>query len=136
MTAKHGNPASVIVVTALPFSCYGQTMTVSDLANVGGGASEGMKQTFDLTEPQQATYSLGSHTLWIERAKGTPKTHAESSFTFEIACTVLQKGAVCWMTMAADAASLKDFEQSKVTLEGEPPTALVPASAFVPNNPS
>ena len=111
MTAKHGNPASVVVVMALPFACYGQTMTVSDLENFGEGAAQGMKQTFDLTDPVQTNYSLGSHTMWIERADGTPKNHAESSFTFEIACTVLEKGAVCWMTMAADAASLQAFEQ-------------------------
>jgi hypothetical protein len=136
MTAKHGNPASVVVVMALPFSCYGQTMTVSDLENFGEGAAEGMKQTFDLTEPVQTTYPLGSHKVWIERATGTPKNHAESSFTFEIACTVLEKGAVCWMTMAADAASLQAFEQGTVKLDGDPATKLVPATAFVPNKPS
>ena len=117
MTAKHGNPASVVVVMALPFSCYGQTMTVSDLENFGEGAAQGMKQTFDLTDPVQTTYPLGSHTMWIERANGTPKNHAESSFTFEIACTVLEKGAVCWMTMADDAASLQAFEKGTVSLD-------------------
>jgi len=136
MTAKHGAPASVVVVTALPFACYGQTMTTSDLPNLGEGAAEGMKQTFDITEPMDATYSLGSHTVWIERANGTPKAHTESSFIFEIACTVLNKGAVCWMTMAADAADLQAFEQGTVSLEGATATALVPANAFVPNKPS
>ena len=131
MTAKHGNPASVVVVMALPFSCYGQTMTVSDLENFGEGAAQGMKQTFDLTDPVQTTYPLGSHTMWIERANGTPKNHAESSFTFEIACTVLEKGAVCWMTMAADAASLQAFEKGTVSLDGETATTLVPANAFL-----
>ena len=136
LTAKHGNPASVVVVIALPFGCYGQTMTASDLANFGEGASEGMKQTFEITEPMEATYSLGSHTVWIERAKGTPKDHPENPFTFEIACTVLEKGAACWMTMAADAASLQAFEQGTVTLDGEAPAALVPLTAFLPNKPS
>lgn len=131
MTAKHGDPASVVVVTVLPFACYGQTMTASDLPNLGEGASEGMKQTFDMAEPVDATYSLGSHTVWIERASGTPKNHAERSFTFEIACTVLKKGAVCWMTMAADASGLQAFEQGKVSLEGEAGTTLVPANVFV-----
>jgi hypothetical protein len=136
MTAKHGNPASVVVVMALPFSCYGQIMTVSDLENFGEGAAQGMKQTFDLTDPAQTTYPLGSHTMWIERANGTPKNHAESSFTFEIACTVLEKGAVCWMTMAADATSLQAFEQGRVSLDGEAATTLVPANAFLPKKPS
>jgi hypothetical protein len=125
----------VVVVLALPFACYGQTITERDLANFGAGAAEGMKQSFEITEPVEATYSLGSHTLWIERAKGTPKHHSESQFTFEIACTVLTKGAACWMTMAADAASLETFEQSTVSLEGDAPAALVPATAFLLNKP-
>jgi hypothetical protein len=136
MTAKHGSPASVVVIMALPFSCYGQTMAESDLENFGKGAAEGMKQTFVISGPVDATYSLGRHTVWIERASGTPKNHVERPFTFEIACTVLEKGAVCWMTLAADAASLKGFEQGTVSLDGEAATKLVPADAFVPKKPS
>ena len=132
LTAKHGTPASVVVVLALPFACYGQTMTASDLASFGAGAAGGMKQTFEITEPVEANYSLGSHTVWIERAKGTPKHRPENPFTFEIVCTVLTKGAACWMTMAADAAALEAFEQGTVSLEGEGPAALVPATAFLP----
>ena len=79
MTAKHRDPASVAVVTALPFACYGQTMTVSDLPNLGEGAAQGLKQTFDISVPQDTTYLLGSHMVWIERATGTPKTHTEST---------------------------------------------------------
>ena len=135
LTAKHGIPASVVVVLALPFDCYGQTMTASDLANLGAGAAEGMKQSFEITGQVDATYSLGSHTVWIERAKGTPKHGAENPFTFEIACMVLKKGAACWMTMAADATALEAFEQGTVSLDGDAPAALVPASAFLPNKP-
>ncbi len=135
LTARRGTPASAVVVLALPFDCYGQAMTASDLASLGAGAAEGMKQSFEIAEPVEANYSLGSHTVWIERAKGTPKHRAESPFTFEIACTVLKKGAACWMTMAADAASLKAFEQGTVSLDGDAPAALVPASAFLPSKP-
>jgi len=135
LTAKHGTRASVVVVLALPFACYGQTMTASDLASFGAGAAEGMKQTFEITEPVEANYSLGSHIVWIERAKGTPKHRPESPFTFEIACTVLRKGAACWMTLAADAAALETFEQGTVSLEGEAPAALVPASTFAAGKP-
>jgi hypothetical protein len=132
LTARHGTPASVVVVTALPFACYGQAMKPGDLANFGAGAAEGLKQTFDVTEPVEGNYTLGSHAVWIERAKGAPKGHPENSFTFEIACTVLSKGAACWMTMAADWASLRAFEKAPVTLDGEPFAELVPQHAFVP----
>jgi|GEM_PF-943305 hypothetical protein len=135
MTAKHGAPTSVVVVLALPFACYGQTLTASDLASFGAGAAGGMKQAFEITEPVEANYSLGSHTMWIERAKGTPKHRPENPFTFEIACTVLKKGAACWMAMAADAAALEAFELGTVSLEGEAPAALVPATAFLPDKP-
>jgi len=133
LTAKHGTPASVVVVTALPFACYGQTMKPSDLANFGAGAAEGLKQTFEITEPVQGNYTLGSHAVWIERAKGTPKGHPENPFTFEIACTVLAKGAVCWLTVAADWHSLRAFERAPVTLDGERYAELVPPHSFVSN---
>jgi hypothetical protein len=131
LTAKEGTPASVVVVTALPFACYGQNMKPGDLANFGSGAAEGLKQTFDITDPVQGNYTLGSHDIWIERAKGTPKGHPGNPFTFEIACTVLEKGAVCWMTMAADWHSLHAFERAQVTLDGETSPALVPPHSFV-----
>ncbi len=130
LTAKHANPASVVVVIVLPFACYGQSMTTSDLENFGEGTAEGMKQSFDVAEPEFATYSLDSHAVWIERVKGTPKNHPESQFTFEIACTMLEKGAVCWLAMAADAASLQAFERSMVSLNGGTAAVLVPETAF------
>jgi hypothetical protein len=131
-TARHGSPVSVVVVVALPFACYGQTMTAGDLPGFGAGAAEEFKHTFDVAaDAVQRNYSLGSHPVWIERARGTPKGHAESQYTFEMVCTVLEKGAACWMTMAADDASLQALEQGAVSLDGEPATALVPASVFV-----
>jgi hypothetical protein len=130
-TAKQGAPASVVVVMALPFACYGQTMKPSDIANFGAGAAEGLKQTFEITDPVQGNYTLGSHAIWVERAKGTPKGHSENPFTFEIACSVLTKGAVCWMTMAADWHSLHAFERAPVTLDGETSPELVPPHSFV-----
>lgn len=63
LTAKHGTPASVVVVMALPFACYGQTMKPGDLANFGAGAAEGLKQTFEITEAVQGNYTLGSHAV-------------------------------------------------------------------------
>lgn len=130
LTARHGAPTSVMVIVELPFDCLGQAATEKDLPGFAQGASEGLKQSFDLAEPVYGTYALGSHNMWVERAQGTPKGHPELPYTVEIACTLLKKGAVCWMTMAADAASLQVFEGGAVALEGEPAVALVPANAF------
>jgi hypothetical protein len=130
LTAKHGTPASMIVVMQLPFSCFGQKMTDQELPGFAQGASEGLKQNFDLTQPVYGSYTLGTHSLWIERTRGAVIGHPEAQYTVEIACSVLKLGAVCWMTMAADDASLQTFEHGKVRLDGEPPVALVPASAF------
>ena len=130
-TAKHGTPPSIVVIVVLPFACYGQTMTAADLPGFGAGAAEELKETFDVAAaPVQANYSLGSHSVWIERAKVTPKGHPESEYTFEMVCTVLEKGAACWMAMAADDASLRIFEQAPTVLEGDLPAALVPPTAF------
>jgi hypothetical protein len=130
LTARHGTPATVVVVVGLPFDCFGQQMTSKDLPGFATGASEGLKQTFDISDPVYGAYSLGTHDLWIERAKGIPKGHPESLYTVEIACSLLKKGAVCWMTMAADDEGLKTFEHGAVTLDGEAPAALVPTTAF------
>jgi len=130
LTARHGTPASVVVVVALPFDCYGQQLTDKNLADFAAGASEGLKQTFVITDAVVANYTLGSHTMWGERANGIVKGQPESKYTLEIACTVLAKGAVCWMAMAADAASLEVFEKQAVTLEGDSFDAIVPAGAI------
>jgi hypothetical protein len=128
LTAHHGK--SVIVDVALPFDCFGQQLSSQDIPGFGEGASEGVKQSFDIGDPTYSAYALGSHNLWIERVKGTPKGQAGDPFTIEIACAVLKKAAVCWMAVAADDAALKTFEHSAVTLDGDAPVALVPATAF------
>jgi len=130
LTARHGDPSSVVVEVALPFACFGQEMSEKDLPGFATGASEGLKQTFDIGEPTYGAYSLGSHSMWIERAKGTPKGHPELPYTVEIACSLLKKAAVCWMAMAADEAALSAFERGAVTLDGEALSSLVPATAF------
>jgi hypothetical protein len=134
LTAKHGNPTSVIVAVELPFDCYGQPMGEQDLANFGSGAAQGFKQNFDLIDPVFGLYSLGTHQFWIERAKGSIKgsggSQPPSEYTLEIACTMLKKGAACWMTMAADAACLHVFEDAYVKLDDDASTPLVPANAF------
>lgn len=131
LTARHGNPASVMVVVALPFDCFGQTMTDKDLPGFASGASEGLKKSFDITNPLHASYSLGTHSMWVERAAGSLIGHPEVKFTVETVCSILKKGAVCWMAMLADDAALQIFEHGTVTLDGEAPAALVPAAAFV-----
>jgi hypothetical protein len=41
LTARRGDPRSVIVIVALPFDCFGQTLTEKDLPGFAEGASEG-----------------------------------------------------------------------------------------------
>lgn len=131
LTARHGAPASVVVVVALPFACFGQQMTDKDLPGFASGASEGLKKSFDISSPVHGAYSLGTHNLWIERATGTLIGRPEMKYTVETVCSILKKGAVCWMAMAADDLSLQTFEHGSVTLDGESAAALVPADAFV-----
>lgn len=134
-SAQHGKPPSVIVVVALPFSCYGQPIEAKNLSRFADGVSEGLKQNFDVTEPVFGSYALGTYNFWIERAVGIPRNQPQSEYTLEIACTILKKSAVCWMNMAADADGLRDFENGIVTLDNEPPLALVPINAFVKKSP-
>lgn len=130
LMARHGSPSSVIVEVALPFACFGQTMTNADLPGFAAGASQGLRQNFDLAAPEVGAYTLDKHDFWIERANGTLTQNPSVGYTIEIACTVAQKAAVCWMTMAADPAALNTFENGMVSLDGSAPEALVPSTAF------
>jgi hypothetical protein len=135
LTARHGDPPSVIVVVALPFACFQHEMTDKDLPGFASGASEGLKKTFEMTGPLHGSYKLGAHSFWIERAKGALKDRPELQYTVETVCSILKKGAVCWMEMADDDAALQTFEHGLVTLDGEAPATPVPATAF-DNKPS
>lgn len=130
LSARHGAPASVIVEAALPFDCYGQQMTEADLPGFATTASQGLRENFDIGEPVTATYRLGTHSVWIERVKGTPKSAPSMQYTIEIACAPLKKAAVCWITFAADDDALAIFEAGQVKLDGEALQSLVPATAF------
>jgi hypothetical protein len=130
LTARHGDPSSVIVVVALPYDCFGQAFSDKDLPGFGTGAAEGVKQSLDVSEPVYGSYALGTHNMWIERAQGSPKARPDLHYTVEVACSLLKKAAVCWMALAADQASLQVFERAAVSLDGETAGALVPANAF------
>jgi hypothetical protein len=130
LTARHGNPASVVVVVGLPFACFGHQMTEKDLPGFALGASQGIEKSFTVSDPVYGTYALGTHSFWIERAHGTVIGHPEGKYTVEITCSLLQNGAVCWMTMASDGADLETFEHGNVTLDGDKSGVLVPPTAF------
>ena len=130
LTARHGDPASVIVVVALPYDCYGTTMTEKDLPGFGSGAAEGIKNTFNISNAIHGAYKVGTHSMWVERANGVLKDDPAVHYTVETVCSVLKNGAVCLMAMAADKAGLQTFENGAVALDGEVPAALVPATAF------
>lgn len=130
VSARKGPPSSFLAAMALPFDCFGQIMTEKDLPGFAEGASEGPRAVFDFGEPVFGSYKLGNHNIWIERAKGNPKGHPEMGYTLEIACSLLKRAAVCWMTVGGDDESLKQFEGTAVTLDGDFFPELVPATAF------
>jgi hypothetical protein len=130
LTARHADSGSMVVAVALPLDCFGQPLTEKDLPGFAQGASEGLRTSFDLSEPTFGTYSLGSHNMWVERASGSVKDHAEIKYTIEITCGVLKKAAVCWMAIAPSEDALRIFENGAVVLDGESAPALVPANAF------
>lgn len=133
LTAQHGKPATVVAIVALPFACFGQKMKYDDLPGFGQGAAEGLKHTLDIMEPITASYRLVGHRFWIQRSKATAIGKTAPEYTVEIACTVLEKGAVCWLAQASDAAGLEAFEHSSVTLDGRNAGALVPKDVFAKN---
>lgn len=127
---KHGAPASVIMSLTLPFDCFGQRFSQEDLPSVGEGMSQGLKKNFNIIDSTYSAYKLGKHNLWVERAKGTPQDQKEPIYTIETACTIVDKGMVCLLTLAADVDGLTTFETGHVSFEGDDPLSLVPAGTF------
>jgi len=130
LTIRHGDPASVIVIMFLEFKCLGLELKESELAATGMGVSQGLTRSFAVKDPKYGAYILGKHAFWIERADGSPLDHPEHQYKLETTCTLLKKGLACWLAMAGSADAITTFEGGKVSLEGDSPTALVPASAF------
>jgi hypothetical protein len=130
LTAHHGNPPSAIAVMGLSFDCVGHPYTASDIPSVASNVTDSMKNSIQITNPVINTYTLGTHILWIQRGSGSLAGHPEINRTVETVCSILKKGIVCWVTMAADDAALQTFENGAVTLDDDAATALVPADAL------
>jgi hypothetical protein len=130
LTARHGTPPSVIAVVGLSFDCMGHSFTATDLPAIANGVTEGMKKSIEIANPVINTYTLGTHSMWMERSTGTLIGHPEIKRTVETVCSVLKKGVVCWMSMTVDDDALQTFENGTVTLDDDAATALVPASAL------
>lgn len=130
LIASHGSPKSVIEVVTLGFDCTGQKFTDKGLPAFAIGVAGGLKKTFNIADPTYGAYTLGTHSIWIERAQGTLISNPEMKFSVETVCGILKKGAVCWAAIASDDTALKTFEHGAVTLEGETAAELVPATAF------
>lgn len=130
LMARDQSSGSILFVEALPFGCFGHVMSNEDLPGFASAAPEVLKQSFDVGDPVHVTYALGTHNMWIERARATLKNHPEVPFTVEITCGLLKKAAVCWMAVAENDNALHAFESAAVTLDGETVNALVPPGAF------
>jgi hypothetical protein len=130
LTARHGDPLSVVVVAGLPFDCYGEPMNDKDLPGFARGVLGGISGFLEISEPVSRIYPLGSHNLWIERLKANAKGHSDLQYTAETVCTILKRGAVCWVVLAADENALTAFEGGAVALDGDAQAALVPANVF------
>ena len=130
LKATHGDPASTVVVVGLTYDCAGQRFTEADLAGFAGGVAGSLKKTWTILEPVYGAYMLGTHSLWIERAVGNPIARPEAKRTIEVVCSMLKSGAVCWMAFVVSDADLTAFEESRVSLDGEPIVGLVAKSAL------
>jgi len=130
LTAHHGNPPSIIAVVGMSFDCIGHSYSATDLPGVASNISGDLKKGVTVNNPVNNTYTLGTHSMWIERASGTLTDHPEIKRTMETVCSVLQKGVVCWVVLAADDDALQTFEQGTVVLDTDAATALVPADAL------
>jgi hypothetical protein len=128
--ATHGDPASSVVVVTIGFDCLGQRYLDSDLASFAEGVAKSLKKNWNIVDPVYAAYMLGSHSFWIERASGSSLAHPEVKRGLDVVCSMLKKGAVCWMAFTVSDADLQTFEHGQVILDDDAPAALVPPTAF------
>jgi len=132
LTARHGNPISVIGAVGLPFDCMGHSYSAADLPNVASNLTQSLTKNVLIANPVTNTYTLGTHSMWIQRASGSPAGHTDIKVTLETVCSVLQKGVVCLVAIASDNDALQTFEQGTVVLDTDAATALVPPDALQP----
>ncbi|HEV2214192.1 MAG TPA: hypothetical protein VGR64_02810 [Terracidiphilus sp.] len=107
-----------------------------DLPGFVQQALQNIRQTMILSDEVHGSYMLGTHPMQIERASGVVIGAPDIRYTVEITCSVLHRGAVCWMGMAAALPDLTTFEQGRVSLDGEPAAFLVPPNVFRKNAPT
>jgi len=126
---RHGNPPSVITVTAFPHSC-----TKLEESSFVFGAALGMcsiaSTKYDIRDKLQGAYKRGDATLVIERAVGSAKGHPEVNVTIERVCGWLKNAEVFWQGELRDAEAVKVFEGALTSIDGEAPSPLVPASVI------
>ena len=130
LMARDGNPPSIIEAITVSFDCIGQKFTDKDLASLATGVAAGLNKTFTITDAVYGAYTLGTHSVWIERATGTFISHPDMKRTVETVCSILMKGVVCWLAVTVDVAALQTFERGAVTLDSEDATALVPVDVL------
>lgn len=128
---RHGSPASIIELVVTPFDCLGIRYKDSDDSSVGMGVARGFNTLLDVKNPVYGSYKIGSHSIWIEKAQGAFKTPPGPNMQIELLCGILDKGAACWVAVAATGDALQTFENSVVKLEDDAPAKLVSADAFI-----
>lgn len=119
-----------IIVLSMPYSCVGDAVKNTTLSAIASGIAEGLQKGLNIVDPHYEAYKLGTHEMWIVRSLAAPKTMPEHMLSQETACTLLKSALVCWMGFAATPDGLHTMEEGQVTLDGEKPFALVPATVF------
>jgi hypothetical protein len=127
MLARPRPVGGSIVVTAIPFACFGGRPSEKDLPVLQSLAPHYTTAVMDVTSVRAGNYMLGSHKVWIERVWGTPKGQPKKPTIAEVVCGLLKKAFVCWAAgVGSNEAELKGFEQGAVTLDEDSAPALVP----------
>jgi len=93
--------------------CVGHPYTAADIPSLASNVTDGLKKNVEVASPVNSTYTLGTHSMWIQRASGTLVGHPEIKVTMETVCSVLKKGVACWMVIAADDASLQTLSKAR-----------------------
>ncbi len=120
-----------IFIFSVPFSCLGVGQSpIGDLKSFGVSFLNALGGKLDLTSSLGSPYTSGTHRAWAGLAHGGAKGRPDFRVTVEAACAILKRGVVCVAGASTEPDSVSGLANGIVTLDNDPPTVLVPPTAF------
>ena len=126
-SARFGEPRSVFLAGAITTECMREK---PDLDSFTARTMKALTTRYELSEMQDATYSVAGQTFWVMRSTGTLRPDRAIAETIEYVATVIPKGLVYWSVHSSNKQAQSDFDHTRLHLANGVDTELIPVGAF------